>query len=43
MKMWDDFVTVLPFARMRKREPEKLVGLPGFAGRVNRRCFVDLT
>jgi len=37
------FVTVLPFARMRKREPEELVGLPGFAGRVNRRGFVDLT
>jgi len=37
------FVTVLPFVRMRKREPEKLVGLPGFAGRVNRRDFVDLT
>jgi len=36
-------VTVLPFARMRKRELEELVGLPGFAGRVNRRGFVDLT
>jgi len=36
------FVTVLPFARMRKWEPEKLVGLPGFTGRVNKRCVVDL-
>jgi len=35
-------VTVLPFARMQKREPEELVGLPGFAGRMNRRGFVDL-
>jgi len=35
-------VTVLPFARIRKREPEKLVGKPGFADRVNERC-IDLT
>jgi len=26
---------------MRKREPEELVGLPGFAGRMNKRVFVD--
>jgi len=35
-------VTVLPFARMRKRDPEELVGLPGVADRVNKRYFVDL-
>jgi len=40
--MRKESVTVLSFARMRKREPEKLVELPGFAGRVNRRGFVDL-
>jgi len=43
LKPHNTCVTVLPFARMRKREPKELVGLPGFAGRVNRRGFVDLT
>jgi len=32
-------VTVIPSALMRKREPEELIGIPGFAGRMNRRCL----